>query len=1200
MKPFFIIREEPTDAMYLKSIEVQGFKSFARKMRFEFHNGITGIVGPNGSGKSNVADAVRWVLGEQSARQLRGGNMQDVIFAGTELRKPLSFASVAITLDNSDHALDIDYEEVTVMRRLYRSGESEYLLNGSNVRLRDINELFYDTGIGKEGYSIIGQGRIDQIISGKAEERRELFDEAAGIVKFKRRKAAALRKLDSEQQNMLRVSDILRELSGRVEPLRKQSETAKQYLDLRGRLRALDVNSFLQDAGTVDGQIEELTRKYELAVSQMQERQEEFERTKTEYDEIEQGLETIGAQIGVLRHADEENRLTLEQLRGHLSVLEARREAIEADKERSGQRAAQIAQQISERAEALEKSRNEREELASRLAEVRKDKEEKEAALAEADQTIAELGKKAEETKSEIISILNRRVSVRGKLQRYDTLREQIDIRSAQIMRREIELAEQGRTLSERLDRCAEEEKTLSEKADALAFAVKESEDRSSSLRLQIGKDSTDLDKTSEEYHREHSRLESLRAVTERYEGYGNAIQTIMTKKAGHRGIYGTVADLIRVDRKYETAIETALGGSIRNIVTDDQETARELIEFLKSEKAGRATFLPLDAITLKDKKPDEDILREKGVIGIASDLVDVEARFAVIPKYLLGRVYVVDTVDHAIRIGNRYDHSIYMVTLEGEWFTPGGSITGGSFRAKDNLLGRRRQIAELEEKTKLLKGRIETLRLAVISAREERDVLRERISQDNADLQKVNLRLAAVRLELRQTKEAGGQVGGTMEQLRREKEELASQIREVESERGGVSEELRTSQDREKELDDAGTQLAAQISEAEKVKEERSSLVETVHLKEAELAQQDRYLSETILRIGGEIRALEEESRELEGGAEENAKALTANFAEQKTASERILQIEKESEKNSEKENELSEKQRQMREGHKDFFARRDALSEEIAKLDKESFRLGAQRERLNESFDALRAYLWEEYELTPSEAKKEKNEELFAKSGLKKEAASVRSAIRALGSVNVNAIEEYKETQERYEFLKGQYDDLVSSEKSLQKIIAQLDTGMRRQFAERFEDIRREFNLVFKELFGGGAGTLQLEEDADVLEAGIAIIAQPPGKKLQNMMQLSGGEKSLTAIALLFAIQNLKPSPFCLLDEIEASLDEANVARFTGYLHKLTANTQFIVITHRRGTMAAADRLYGITMQEKGVSALVSVNLVKESLDE
>ena len=1185
--------------MYLKNIEVQGFKSFMHKMNFEFHNGITCIVGPNGSGKSNVADAVRWVLGEQSAKQLRGGNMQDVIFAGTETRKPQSYAYVSITLDNSDHKLDVDYDEVTVTRRLYRSGESEYILNGTNVRLRDIHELFYDTGIGKEGYSIIGQGRIDQIISGKQDDKRELFDEAAGIVKFKRRKMTALKKLDNERQNLIRVKDILSELSGRVGPLKAQAEKAKEYLKNRDRLKDLDINLYIRDREQVDEKLADIDSKYTIASDGLAEAKDTLEKTKAEYIAVEKELETIEEKINHIHRQDEANTLHIEQLNGHLQVLLEQVNSLESSSETNESRVQTLTAELESRLAQIRENEDKKAGISEKLAEAESEKRRAEESLAQLDDDLAKAEEESEQAKSDIISLLNQRAQVKSRLQRYDTLREQVDIRQAEIIQRELALKEDEDAVKEALDEAEEKLRKVKEETEAATVRISQLDGIIEKLRDECDAKEDELEKVRENYHRNASRLESLKGITERYEGYSYAVQRVMSLRKENSGIKGVVADIINADKKYETAIETALGGNIRNIVTDTQKTARNLIEQLKREKAGRVTFLPLNGLTVTGKNIPKELLSENGVIGLASELVTTEKEYEILPEYLLGKVVVIEDIDSAILLSNKYGHKNHLVTLSGEYLSPGGSMTGGAFKSKGNLLGRRREIEELGAEVEKQKEKIDALVKETEALNEKRNAQSEKRSTENEALHRSYIDQNTLEVEIRQIREKSDGLKLDREAIDREKRQLASQISSISSGSKDVNDELSVSESREYELKRRAEELDETIEALSEERARRSGSGERVRIALSGLNQQMAFVLETIERLKKEGSAIKASIDEIGEGDDRNRTVLETKLDEIEDTRKKIASAEKFGAESRDSEAFLLEKKDEMKESNRGFFEKRDALSEQITELDKECFRIQTQRERINESLANQEAELWDKYEITPSEAMKLKDEELSDYQSLKKEAGEAKKKIRSLGDVNVSAIGEYEEVSERYEFLSSQHEDLVKSEESLLKIIGELDRSMREQFNERFSAINEEFDKAFKELFGGGTGSVRLEEGADVLDADISIVSQPPGKKLQNIMQLSGGEKSLTAIALLFAIQNLKPSPFCLLDEIEAALDDANVVRFTRYLHKLTDNTQFIIITHRKGTMATADRLYGITMQEKGVSALVSVNLVEEELD-
>ena len=1184
--------------MYLKNIEVHGFKSFAQKINFEFHNGITGIVGPNGSGKSNVGDAVRWVLGEQSAKQLRGGNMQDVIFSGTETRKPLSFASVAITLDNSDHKLPVDYNEVTVTRRLYRSGESEYLINGSNCRLKDIQEMFYDTGIGKEGYSIIGQGQIDKILSGKPEDRRELFDEAAGIVKFKRRKNTTIKKLEEEKSNLVRVTDILNELTKQLGPLEKQAETAKIYLSRRDELRELDVNLFLLEYDHTGRLLKELEEKLGNAEAELREAEEEFGQTKAEYERLEQELEELGGHLDELKEKQQENALMKQEYESRIKILKEQIQAGKQNAEHYENRLNVLKSDLEKRNLEKEKLTGESGALKAQKREIQKNLDEGQERLKKILANVEECAAAVEDGKNEIIELLNSRATTKGKAQRFDAMMEQLDIRKAQVSQRILVLKTEEESLSGDRAKAEHTYQSVSSSIQSTNEECVRLDEEIQKLQEKLKELNRQMETGQAAYHREVSRLESLKNITERYEGYGNSIRRVMEQKKNEPGIRGVVADIIQVKKDYELAIETALGGSIQNIVTDNEQTAKRMIDFLKKNRYGRATFLPLSNISGRGGFQREEVFREPGVIGAADTLVQADREYDSLVKYLLGRVLVVDHIDHAIAIGKKYRHSLRMVTLEGDSLSPGGSMTGGAFKNNSNLLGRRREMEELERSIELLKKELKEAQQSINDNRSRRNVLRDTIADFQEKLRQQYVEQNTAKMNLEQIKEKEQGIKESYKQIEREQNELRRQAGEIRSDRSGIVKELEESQKDEKELEAFIETKQKELEEWRAEEAQKTKELEEIRLEESAVSQKERFLKENLDRISREADAFQEESRQMKENLENSAK-------ETKKKEEGIQSLQAEVEKCRELETEFqSQREKWQKEkeersvSHKAFFEKRDQLSEKTTLLDKECFRLRSQAEKTEEQRESQISYMWEEYEITPNSALSYRKEELTDRQEMKKNIARIKEEIRKLGSVNVNAVEDYKNLLERHTFLTGQYEDLVEAEKALESIIQELDEGMRKQFAEKFRDIQREFDKAFKELFGGGKGTLELSEDEDILEAGIRIISQPPGKKLQNMMQLSGGEKALTAIALLFAIQNLKPSPFCLLDEIEAALDDSNVGRFASYLQKLTKNTQFIIITHRRGTMNAADRLYGITMQEKCVSTLVSVDLVENQL--
>ena len=1186
--------------MYLKSIEVQGFKSFANKIVFDFHNGITGIVGPNGSGKSNVADAVRWVLGEQSAKQLRGAKMEDVIFAGTQNRKPVGFAYVAITLDNSDHALPVEYDEVTVSRRVYRSGESEYKINGHSCRLRDVTEMFYDTGIGKEGYSIIGQGQIDKILSGKPDERRELFDEAAGIVKFKRRKSAAIKKLENERSNLVRVNDILSELEKQVGPLKQQSEKAKEYLNYKTDLKKYDVNAFLLETDRIRKETAELNDRLKIVDDDLEDSKSEYDNTKSEYEAAENQLNDINAQIDENSQTVSALELESQKLQGEINVFTEQIKTFNANKQLHSERLLDIEKDKQNKNNSVKELREQYNNLNTELSEYN----DKLAAINDTAKAlnaeIEGISGQIDNRQNSIYDNLTEQSTIKAENQKFVTMLEQLEIKKSELTSHIIKGKSDESAQKQVIKSLTAELDNAVGKLEDINNSIEESNTSVTQLKAEIAEKNSELDKLTQNYHREKSRLESLINITERYDGYGNSIKKIMELKDSNPGILGVIADIVKVEKQYETAIETALGGTIQNIVTDKEATAKELIGYLKQNKLGRATFLPLNAIHARNTLENEACINEKGVIGVASNLVRVSFEYEGLAKYLLGRILVVDNIDNALLIAKKYKYTLRIVTLEGEQLNPGGSMTGGAFRNSSNLLGRRREIEELKQSVSNTNKQITQEKAAVADLRNQVAKYREALDSYNKLLRETHIRKNTIDVNLKQADLKLSEIIASYGDDIKEQASIDSEILKISESRNQVSGNLNLLDNQNeaarKEIENLGKTLEAKKSEEAAV----ALKIENLKISHSSIEQKASFINENIERLCKELDNLEEEKTSIQEKIGETKELVSAKQADIELVKNSIEESERKITAIGEKLEDLRAAKEKVNASHKEFFKKREELNEKIILLEKDSMRLHNQNDRLEESYDSLVDYMWNEYELTYSYALELKSDELNNINDIRKQINILKAAIKKLGDVNVNAIEEYKSVSERYEFMKTQHDDMIEAEESLMKVIEELDEGMRTQFTARFEEIKVEFDKVFKELFGGGRGTIELVEGEDILEAGILIISQPPGKKLQNMMQLSGGEKALTAIALLFAIQNLKPSPFCLLDEIEAALDDSNVGRYANYLHKLTKHTQFIVITHRRGTMSAADRLYGITMQEKGVSTLVSVDLIENDLND
>ena len=934
------------------------------------------------------------------------------------------------------------------------------------------------------------------------------------------------------------------------------------------------------------------------ATKELAEATTRYENTKTEYEAIELQTDEIDAAMEKAKRQLNETTLLKQQLEGQIEVLKEQINTARMNDEHIEQRSRTIYREVSEREKNLSAMGKDKSQIEQKLSEQEEQEKAAQQQLLKIQTKSAELTGAIDGNQNQIMEILNNRTATKVKKQRYDSMMEQIQVRRSEMHQKLIAVESEA---SEHDELIAKFEVELQEIAQTISGYVTENktyEEKIAALQQTIAKKNEQLRIGQTAFHREQSRLESLKNITERYDGYGNSIRKVMEKKEQEKGLLGVVADLIKVDKAYEIAVETALGGSIQNIVTDNEETAKRMITFLKQNKFGRATFLPLTSINGTAGIRQNEALQEEGVIGLANTLVKVEEIYRGLADHLLGRTVVVKHIDHGVALAKKYKQTLRIVTLEGELINPGGAMTGGAFRNSSNLLSRRREIEEFENTVEKLKSEMEQMEQEVEHEKEVRADYYSKIEVIKQQLQKAYVIQNTAKMNAEQVKAKKADAKAVSSKIHEEGAELERQIKEIRENHASIQVELETSEKLEQELTE---QIASYQKELDQERERESKQLlesEKVHLAYAAMEQKYQFLLENEQRIQEEITKFNEELSALranKGDASEEIRKKETQIEDIRltiaNSKELFEEIQKEIVSYSSQKEELTKK-------HKAFLAEREALSKHMSDLDKEAFRLNSQKEAFEQTSEKQINYMWEEYELTYNMALKIKDENLTDLTFIKKQIQALKNEIRLLGNVNVNAIEDFKEVSERYAFLKNQHDDLIEAEATLKQIIEELDAAMRKQFRERFAEICVEFDKVFKQLFGGGKGTLELQEEEDILEAGIRIIAQPPGKKLQNMMQLSGGEKALTAISLLFAIQNLKPSPFCLLDEIEAALDDSNVDRYARYLHKLTKNTQFIVITHRRGTMTAADRLYGITMQEKGVSTLVSVDLLDKEL--
>lgn len=1185
--------------MYLKRLEMQGFKSFAEKIKLDFNCGITAVVGPNGSGKSNIADAIRWVLGEQSVKTLRGSKMEDVIFAGTEHRKPLGFAEVTIVLDNSDSTLPIDYEEVAITRRVYRSGESEYLINKTNCRLKDITELLLDTGIGRDGYSVIGQGRIDEILSTRSEDRRQIFEEASGIMKYKVRKHDAEKKLELTRQNLERINDIIAELESQLEPLREQSEKARRFLDLREELKVLEVNVYLdsmkkfrdrlevmdKQLKTVQDQIndennklDEITRSNKEKTDLLKSMDERLEEAKQLFYEMEGNLERCSSEIKLNQEKIANLMQNIERLDTEKAELREKIEVLETEEAGKKDRLKYLERQLEEYSAKLAGYEKQMEELLKTL-----DEEERSIELLK-----SEIMDKMDIQSDKKLQISNLRSHIENMQKRQRSIDTEVYQNVVEKDREKMKKEE----LTESIRNAEQHIKGHKEKLSGLFREREETDKMLSELRMKQAKINSDIQSKS-------SRVRTLREMEQKLEGYNRSVREVL--QACHaspqfgRGIHGALAQLIEVDRKYETAIEISLGGALQNIVTQTEEDAKKAIEFLKRNKLGRATFLPISSVEGRgfDNQTMARIKQCEGFCGVASELVSHDSVYTGIIRNLLGKVVVIDNLDNGIKMARKFRYSFRIVTLDGDLLNTGGAMSGGSLENRGTgILTRNREISELDEELK-------SLRQQETGVSKDIKQLTEDISRIDSDISSIeneikNNELVKIRDEshLAQTDENLEKLTARMEMLRQEKEQLEREIKETGNELTKYELEL--------------LQIEEEISEAKKTVAE----FQEKH-KEDQAARDALHTDITDYKISvnsikESIAGVNESSDRIHTEKENMVMSITKKESEQERFREEIKKLEEQIEglnarikKHSEERSgrsfeidRLTEERKILEEDIYDIVNKINDTNKTILLLQEEYSRTEVRKTRLEAEMEALQDRIWNEYELTYSSAM-ELKKDVGSLTSAQRRINEIKNMIKELGPINVAAIDDYIKTKDRYEFMTNQRNDMEQAREKLLRVIAEMTSIMKKQFLEQFKLINKNFNDVFRELFNGGRASLTLVDEENVLESGIEIEAQPPGKKLQNMMLLSGGERAFTAIALLFAILRLKPSPFCVLDEIEAALDEANVYRFVEYLKNYSCNTQFIVVTHRKGTMEGSDMLYGVTMQEHGVSKIISMKM-------
>jgi len=1180
--------------MYLKRLEMQGFKSFADKTVLEFMPGITAVIGPNGSGKSNISDSIRWILGEQSMKSLRGTKTQDIIFAGTQSRKSLGFAEASLVFDNTDGTLPIEYSEVTVTRKIYRSGETGYYINKAPCRLKDVVELFMDTGIGRDGYSIIGQGKIDEILSNKSEDRRHIFEEAAGIVKYRSRKEETEKKLEQTKLNLLRINDILTEIEGNLEPLQMQADKAKKYLNLKEELKNIEVGLFIYNIEKYRQALEELTSDEEIMNSTLNQEEGKLEKIKILKEELKDRIDEITLQIENMQNIGFESQKEIEKLNSNINLAEAKIKNNIENTELYQKEIKELEEKIENLKQDIEQKQNKKDNLKQN-----KDKFENELKAKE-----EELKKLTEKLSSKEIEIEAKKKQVEENIDKKYELQTEISTQTANIdniekrqkqIKQEIDanILNLDRTRMKREDiakgfyQIENNRNKVLKSIENIDSQKQEIDDKIKEFDLQIINNTNDM-------RMKQSRYNFLVETEKEKEGYIKSVKSLLIdcekiKELG-KGMHGVLANIISVPSEYETAIEMCLGASLQNIVTDTEEDAKKLVEHLRKNNLGRASFLPITSV--KGKKLDSIKGKKIGVVGVASDLVKFDKKYEQIIFSLLGRTVVVDNMQNAINLAKENNYSFRIITIEGDVINPSGAITGGSVAKKTvNILGRSREIEVLEKELKGLKNKISKLEedkekyvdsseniieevQSLEKQLQEIDITyateKQRIISIDENIEQIQNRIDKLKEEVEKTEKSKNE---TLASKQKNKECIEKMSKQNEEDQKIIDEFSNANKESQKYIDDLNLDITNLKISVSSFNESEVSIQEMTEMIMKEIETHTKNKDNKSLQIKNAILENDKLKIEIENTKQEieKVKSKVSNSGEN---------IDKMKKERIEKNEKLSKKEEEQTEQ----FKRIEELKAQITKIE-------VKKTKTEEDITDVINKMWEEYELTPNNAGEYQKPENVAVT--QRRVNVLRTDIKELGSVNVDSIEEYKKLKDRYDFMCEQRLDLEDTMSKLRKVIQDMTETMKQQFKEKFEIINKNFGEVFKELFGGGMAEVTLTDEENILECGIDITVQPPGKKLQNMTLLSGGEKAFTAIALLFAILKINPAPFCVLDEIEAALDDVNVYRYAEYLKKFAKETQFLVITHRKGTMEAADTVYGVTMEEKGISKLLSMKL-------
>ena len=1182
--------------MYLKRLELQGFKSFADKTILELRPGITTVIGPNGSGKSNISDAIRWVLGEQSMKSLRGTKSLDIIFAGTQNRKSLGFAEASLVFDNSDGALPIEFTEVTVTRKIYRSGETGYYINKTPCRLKDVLELFMDTGIGKDGYSIIGQGKIDEILSNKSEDRRHIFEEAAGIVKYRSRKEEAEKKLEHTKLNLLRINDIISEIEGNLGPLQTQSEKAKKYLNLREELKNIEVGLFVYNIEKYKENLQQIVQDIDVMQSQCNDEEGKLERVKILKEELKSSIDEITEQIENMSNLGFESQKEIEQLNSEINVAKTRITNNNENSVRFTDEKQEQNEKIQELKQELEQKEAKKDNLKQNKEKFEKELNEKQEELAKITEKLSAKELEIEGYKQTVEQNTDKKYELQSEINAQEINFQNYEKRQNQI-KQEIQTTiselDNTRMNKEEISKGFYESENKKNKAQkSLEEVAKQKQEANQKIKLF----ESNINILSSDMRIKESRLKFLIETEKEKEGYIKSVKSLLKdceniKDLG-KGMHGVLANIIEVPDELETAIEMCLGASLQNIVTDTEEDAKKLVEHLRKNNLGRASFLPIASV--KGKKLEKIKGNESGVIGIASDLVKFNKKYEQIILNLLGRTVIVDNMNTAIKVAKQNGYTFRIVTKDGDLINPSGAITGGSVAKKTvNILGRGKEIEKLEKKIKNIKSKIQKLEEEKEEYEQSIEGILELSANLEKELQEIDITYATEKQKMISIDENIQKLQNRLNKLKEEQKNLETLKQESIEQKEKIQEETQKITNQNEELSKLISEFAELNKDDQKYIDDLNFDITNLKISVSSFDESESSIQEIQERINQELNNAKA-SIENKNNQIEQIKVENENL--EKTIQETLNKIEEIKQKVNNSSSEIEKMKQERTQKSEKLSKQEDEITSKfkiIEDLKSQLVKLDVKKTKVEEDINTIINKMWEEYELTPNNVEGYAKPENVALT--QKRVNNIRTEIRDLGSVNVDSIEEYKNLKDRYDFMSEQRLDLENTMSKLRKVITDMTQIMKEQFREKFKIINKNFGEVFAELFGGGKASLNLEDEENILECGIEITVQPPGKKLQNMMLLSGGEKAFTAIALLFAILKINPAPFCVLDEIEAALDDVNVFRYADYLKKFTEHTQFLVITHRKGTMEAADTVYGVTMEESGISKLLSMKLNK-----